>query len=680
LRVLKMLHRETSLGLGTSGWGWRGVVALGLAALGLANLAACALDERRFDSAGNEPLLPIEAGAAGAGSESVPGVPNVGTDEAQVGDLGLEGSATSGESDGSGLCTETNAESCDPIPICADAGATCESTCPGCLIGGECFGPEALDPDSACQICDPARNPLGWSNRDGLECDDSLFCTTGDACREGSCQGDPRECEDGVACNGVSTCLEESDACSADVNQCSNGAVCSVATRACVTTCAGCLIAGVCVEPGAEEAGNPCRICDPQRSTIAYSTAVGKACGAGASACSQQDTCNEQAACRPNDLPAGTPCGNSTSSACDEADACDGGGVCQARRAPNDTGCDDGLFCTVGDSCQGGTCVAAGNRNCGANQACNEGINQCQCQGCAIGNTCVTSGTFDPNNSCRICDPSRSTTSFSANVGANCGSGPTTCSGQDTCNAQGACAPNHTTGACNDGLFCTATDRCQDGNCVGNGAACSAVQSCNEGSDQCACPRGTLSCAPRQGSGPNCASWDFETNSTEGWEYDAATAGSQNASDGALSSSNAIPPPSGSRSLAIPFRGTGSPNLTTIFIRVPLCANNGFVNLAGRRVQARVALVTAPGTNALTTGQGHLVSMYAGEQFPRAGGDFSVDPQTGGISGPRNWHSVDVNLDEQYGASGTTVTHFGFRFIVDSVWRGTIYLDDIRIL
>jgi hypothetical protein len=97
-------------------------------------------------------------------------------------------------------------------------------------------------------------------------------------------------------------------------------------------------------------------------------------------------------------------------------------------------------------------------------------------------------------------------------------------------------------------------------------------------------------------------------------------------------------------------------------------------------VQARVALVTAPGTNALSTAQGHLVAMYAGDEFPRAGGDFSVDPQTGGISGARNWHSIDVNLDEQFGATGTTVNHLGFRFIVDTVWTGTIYLDDIRIL
>jgi hypothetical protein len=661
------------LALEKCGLAWRGIVALGLV-----TLAACALDERRFDSTGDERPLSTEGGAAGSGSENALDGPN-GADGAPLGDSSSDASAPTSAS-GSGLCSETNSESCDPIPICADAGATCESTCPGCLIGGECIGPDAVDPANACQICDPVRDPLGWSNRDGFSCDDTLFCTTGDTCTEGRCAGAPLECEDGVACNGVSTCLEETDACSADVNQCGNGGVCSVAAGACVTTCNGCLIAGVCVEPGAEEAGNPCRICDPQRSTVAYSAAVGKACGAGPSACSQQDTCNEQAACRPNDLPAGTPCGNSASGACDESDACDGSGVCQARRAPNDTACDDGQFCTVGDSCQGGSCLPTGNRNCGINQACNEAINQCQCQGCSIGNTCVPSGTLDPNNSCRICDPSRSATSFSANVGANCGSGPTTCSGQDTCNAQGTCAPNHTTGACNDGLFCTATDRCQDGSCIGSGAACSGSQSCNEASNQCVCPGGTLSCTPPSGSSPNCATWDFENpNSTDGWTYDSQLAGSQAAQNGALSSSSAVPAPSGSRSLQIPFLGNGSPNRTTIFIRVPLCANGNVVNLAGKRLQALVRLVTTPGTNALTTGQGHLVTMYAGDEFPRLGGDFSVEPETGGGQGPLGWDVVDVNLDEQFTAAGTTVSQFGFRFLVNTTWSGNIYLDDVRI-
>jgi hypothetical protein len=45
------------------------------------------------------------------------------------------------------------------------------------------------------------------------------------------------------------------------------------------------------------ESGNPCRACDPAQSVDSHSAAVGNMCGASASNCSQQDTCN---ACRPS--------------------------------------------------------------------------------------------------------------------------------------------------------------------------------------------------------------------------------------------------------------------------------------------------------------------------------------------------------------------------------------------
>jgi hypothetical protein len=426
--------------------------------------------------------------------------------------------------------------------------------------------------DNPCQLCDPARDQFAWSNNDGATCDDDLFCTTEDACNAGRCEGTPRECDDGVACNGVSTCVEESDSCSPDVNECANGTVCSVAARACVSTCTGCLISGVCVETGAEEAGNPCRICDPGRSIDAFSAAVGKACGAAASVCSQRDTCNAQGACQPNDLPPGTPCGDSESSTCDQSDACDGSGVCQPRRAVNGT-------------------------------------------------------------------------------------------------------------PCNDGLFCTASDRCQGGACVGSGATCIANQTCNETTNQCACAGGTLSCASPLGGSPNCSSWDFESNGAEGWEFDLESAGSSDAHVGQLTSSSAVPAPRGNRSLAVRFQGTGTPGRTMVFIRVPLCAGGSSVDISGRQLQALVRLVTDPGTNPLTTQQGHLVSLYTADgQFPFAGGDFSVDPATGGGSGPLGWHVVNVDLSEQFGDRTANAVELGFRLLVDSVWSGTVYIDDIRLI
>jgi len=375
-----------------------------------------------------------------------------------------------------------DAGSCPPRSLCGpDAGDVCEATCPGCLIEGECIATGELDPATTCRICDPARFPGGWSPNDGATCDDQLFCTVDDVCSAGTCNGSPRDCEDDVACNGVSTCSEATRTCSPDVNRCGNNALCNVQTDSCVSTCAGCIIDGVCLPVGTETSGNPCLVCDPTRSTTAYTAAPGKPCGAGPTRCSQQDTCDGQGQCQPNHLAANTPCGNTASGPCDQPDSCDGNGDCQQRFPANGAACDDGAFCTVGDQCQGGQCVPTANQNCGTSRVCNETANQCQCQGCQVNNTCVATGSLNPSNPCQVCDPSRSTAAFSANEGAVCGSPATECSGRDTCNTEGQCVPNDRTGSCSSVQGGT----CQSGRCVATtlppGSPCSVGADCSGG-------------------------------------------------------------------------------------------------------------------------------------------------------------------------------------------------------
>jgi len=57
----------------------------------------------------------------------------------------------------------------------------------------------------------------------------------------------------------------------------------------------------------------------------------------------------------------------------------------------------------------------------------------------------VAADAHNSSNSCEVCDPDQSASAYSADVGANCGSDATECSGQDTCNASAACRPNHFT-------------------------------------------------------------------------------------------------------------------------------------------------------------------------------------------------------------------------------------------
>lgn len=144
-------------------------------------------------------------------------------------------------------------------PTEAECGAgPCPPPCQGCTIGGDCTAAGLVNPSNACQICDPDRDAQGWSNNDGVECDDGSFCTQADRCSAGICSGTARQCDDGIACNGVSECDEANDACSPATNQCETGFLCDATSGGCVSTCDGCEIDGVCLPNGAEQAGNPC--------------------------------------------------------------------------------------------------------------------------------------------------------------------------------------------------------------------------------------------------------------------------------------------------------------------------------------------------------------------------------------------------------------------------------------
>jgi hypothetical protein len=457
-----------------------GIFTVSIAGLGI--LLACEAKERPVASDSGDTTFSNQPAPLPNAPGSTPPSPSR-PEGTQVDGETLVAAEQPGQFETGDPCPDADGGVCAPVSFCEGDAGTCEATCPGCFIDGVCVATQTADEGNPCHVCDPERDSRGWSNNDGAICDDRLFCTIDDVCRAGACVGAARNCDDGVACNGVSTCLEESDACSAPVSQCGNNSVCDVATDTCKSTCDGCIIAGVCVLAGTEAPGNPCQVCDPTSSTTAYTLATGKSCGAAATACSAQDTCDGQGRCQANHLPVGTSCGNSATSSCDQPDTCDGNGNCQQRLAPNGTSCDDGAFCTVGDQCQAGRCVATGNQNCGANRVCNEAARQCQCQGCQIGTTCVARGATNPANACQICDPARSATGYVANAGSQCGSPAGDCSGQDTCNAQGQCVANDFA----NGTACNSLvgGSCQGGQCVAprqaNGSACTSSTDCLSG-------------------------------------------------------------------------------------------------------------------------------------------------------------------------------------------------------
>jgi hypothetical protein len=46
----------------------------------------------------------------------------------------------------------------------------------------------------------------------------------------------------------------------------------------------------------------------------------------------------------------------------------------------------------------------------------------------------------------------------------------------------------------------------------------------------------------------------------------------------------------------------------------------------------------------------------------------------------KNSSVVDVDLSQQFGNQTGNARQLGFRLLVDRVWSGTIYLDDVRLI
>lgn len=129
------------------------------------------------------------------------------------------------------------------------------------------------------------------------------------------------------------------------------------------------------------------------------------------------------------------------------------------------TSCDDGVFCNGEDSCDAGACTEHEGDPCNG-QACNEADDACECvmdedcpadmpgewSECAFATTCVEMGTR-----------TRPVAKFSCDNGACV---------QEAAVENEAC-PRETDGlSCDDGLRCTGTDKCKNGNCDHTGNPC----------------------------------------------------------------------------------------------------------------------------------------------------------------------------------------------------------------
>lgn len=320
-------------------------------------------------------------------------------------------------------------------------------------------------------------------------CDDGLFCTVGDTCVEGVCTGTaPNDCGmEGTQCSDV-VCDEDKKSChQSPVNEgesCDDGLFCTIGD-----TC----IEGVCTGAAPNDcgiAGTECTsvVCDEEAGSCSEVPAnEGGSCDDGLF-CTVGDSCVEGVCtgAAPNDCGMeGTQC---TAIVCDEK-----AGTCSEVPANEGDTCDDGLFCTVGDTCVEGSCTPSGTNDCGldgsacAEVVCDETSRSCDLAPINEGGSCDDGLFCTAGDTCVAgeCVPDQAN---------DCGLEATACTSVACDESARACdiVPSNEGNPCDDGLFCTVGDTCVAGQCVSDqandcgltGSFCSLV-ACDEGSRSC---------------------------------------------------------------------------------------------------------------------------------------------------------------------------------------------------
>jgi len=412
--------------------------------------------------------------------------------------------------------TECALNTCDPATgqcelVDVTDGETCNDgnacTTKSACDGGECLGKEDVGCDDKNPCTDDFCDAIDGCENDPAEakaCDDGNACTSGDVCSKGACVGTPKDCDDGVSCT-VDSCDSKAGgaasgkcASKTDDGSCDDGNPCTTDTCDAKDGCASaaddkgkCDDGNTCTEDvcksGTCVGTNICECkadkdCDDGNPCTKDSCAAGK-CKAEAVADSAKQACDTGDKCQLTNsglCQAGVcKSGNKPKDCSGSGDACNVGtcepktGKCVATPKSEGATCDaDGSGCTVNDFCKAGKCEK------GAAPDCSKVGGQCVKPTCESTGKTTYSCKAVPRGATVGCDDGKWCTHTDKCDGKGaCKAGPSrTCANLgDACN-DGLCneskkqceakaKPSTTT--CSDGFFCTDKDHCSGGKCVG---------------------------------------------------------------------------------------------------------------------------------------------------------------------------------------------------------------------
>ncbi|MCB9730724.1 MAG: hypothetical protein H6746_19795 [Deltaproteobacteria bacterium] len=390
-----------------------------------------------------------------------------------------------------GACVEVSAhegESCGAGNLCIEDGVCAAGVCvgdePDCsaLAPGPC---EVAACDVGTGACTLAPLP------DGSGCDPHDACAASGSCSDGVCVATPKDCSGfgdpdacvvgscvaatgqcvgvpavgGAACNDSDPCTVD-DRCEAGTSACAGTPLeCESLDGPCATGACDPLL-GECVVVAAPD-DEPCGSAD----TCGVLSCQGAECVSGALDCSDLDV---------------PPC---LAGQCDPAS-----GLCQPAPVNEGANCDDGKACTTGEVCTGGLCKKGVAKDCsGGTSTCSLGYcdpNGGACKVAAIND----SGPCDDLDPCTVGDTCQGG-SCAPGAPVDCSNLGTACSGFTCDAATGQCtvpAVASDGSSCDDGLVCNGVDTCQAGECTaGTPPACAALNAvcvlgaCDEGAGGC---------------------------------------------------------------------------------------------------------------------------------------------------------------------------------------------------
>jgi len=393
-----------------------------------------------------------------------------------------------------------------------DVAEFCDGQNPECpedlKLTSECR-PSAGQCD-AVDFCDGIHNQCPDDAKLTVECRSANgVCDAVDFCNgvDNDCPADIKltsKCRDSVGiCDAIEFCDGINNNCPADnkltsecrpaTGVCDKAEFCNGTGNTCptdtklTTECRS--SAGVC---------DKADFCDGLQNICPIDAKLTSQCRDAAGVCDKVEYCDGQNNSCPTDTKLTIEC-RPSSGTCDAADFCDGtNNDCpEDLAASNGEMCNDENLCTVGDTCQNGTCT--GSPKCSDNKSCttdncNAANGSCTYdivdEHCLINNTCYDTGQANPLNNCDECNPDVSNTNWYPKVtDSPCTDDGNPCT-YDVCDGMGLCLHPSNTSSCDDGNNCTDNDVCENNFCSGTSYSCNGNGTCNAFDNSCTCHRG----------------------------------------------------------------------------------------------------------------------------------------------------------------------------------------------